>query len=100
MIMLADQPAISAEDLRRLVLAWRRHSDGIAAATYGGTVGVPAIFPRWAFSELQQLRGDRGAQLLLRRHVDRVTRVPMSTAAVDIDTPEDLLLIDPARARR
>ncbi len=96
-IMLADQPAVTAEDLRRLLLAWRRHTDGIAAATYAGSVGVPAIFPRWAFSELQQLRGDRGAQLLFRRHVDRVTRVPMSTAGIDIDRPEDLLMVEAAR---
>ncbi len=96
LILLADQPAVSGEDLRRLLLAWRRHPDGIAAATYAGTVGVPAIFPRWTFSELQQLRGDRGAQLLLRRHVDRVTRVPMSTAGVDIDRPEDLLMVEAA----
>ena len=99
LILLADQPAVTAEDLRRLLLAWRRHADGIAAATYAGTVGVPAIFPRWAFSELQQLRGDRGAQLLFRRHADRVTRVPMSTAGVDIDRPEDLLLVEAAGRR-
>lgn len=94
LILLADQPAVSTEDLRRLLLAWRRHPDGIATATYAGTVGVPAIFPRWSFSELQQLRGDRGAQLLLRRHVDRLTRVPMSTAGIDIDRPEDLLMVE------
>lgn len=99
LVLLADQPAVTAEDLRRLLLAWRRHTDGIAAATYAGTVGVPALFPRWAFSELQQLRGDRGAQLLFRRHVDRLTRVPMSTAGVDIDRPEDLLMVE-AAARR
>ena len=100
LILLADQPAVSTEDLRRLVLAWRRHTDGIATATYAGTVGVPAIFPRWAFSELQQLRGDRGAQLLLRRYTDRLTRVPMSTAGIDIDRPEDLLLVEATGRRR
>jgi CTP:molybdopterin cytidylyltransferase MocA len=39
------------------------------------------------------LRGDRGAQTLLRRAPDRVVRVPMPSAALDVDTPEDLLTL-------
>jgi molybdenum cofactor cytidylyltransferase len=62
--------------------------------------GVPAIFPRSCFTELSQLRGDRGAQMLLKRHTDRVTRVPMMSAATDIDTPEDLLLVEAAAIKR
>lgn len=94
MIVLADQPAVSAEDLRRLVAAWRRQPDGLVAAQYAGTAGAPAIFPSWAFRELTELRGDRGARSLLQRHTDRLVRVPMPGAATDIDTPEDLLLVE------
>jgi CTP:molybdopterin cytidylyltransferase MocA len=32
-----------------------------------------------------------GARALLQRNPDRVVRVPMPSAAIDIDTPEDLL---------
>jgi len=96
LILLADQPSVSTEDLRRLVGAWRRQPDYIAAAQYGATTGAPAIFPGWCFRELTELRGDRGAGALLQRHADRVVRVPMASAAVDVDTPEDLLrLKDP-----
>jgi hypothetical protein len=35
----------------------------------------------------------------LRRNIDRVVRVPMSNAGIDLDTPDDLLLIDVAQAR-
>ena len=61
----------------------------------GTTTGAPAIFPRWTFGDLLELRGDRGAQMLLRRYSDRVVRVPMPRAAIDIDTPEDLLELNP-----
>lgn len=94
LILLADQPAVSTEDLRRLVSAWRRQPSLIVAALHGTTTGAPAIFPRWCFAELSSLRGDLGARTLLRRYVDRVVRVPMPSAAIDIDTPEDLLEVE------
>lgn len=94
LLLLADQAAVTAEDLRRLAGAWRRQPQYVVAAVYGATVGVPAIFPRSAFSELQQLRGDQGARALIQRNPDRLVRVPMESAAIDIDTPEDLLAIE------
>jgi len=97
LLVLADQAAVTAEDLKRLASAWRRQPEHIAAARYGTTTGVPAIFPRSAFSELSELRGDVGARKLLQRNPDRVVRVPMASASIDIDTPEDLLALDPPR---
>ena len=97
LLMLADQAAVTAEDLKRLVSAWRRQPDYIVAARYGMTTGVPAVFPRSVFSDLTALRGDTGARALLQRNPDRVVRVPMASAAIDIDTPEDLLKIDSKR---
>jgi molybdenum cofactor cytidylyltransferase len=89
LLMLADQAAVSTQDLKALVRAWRRDPTQVAAATYGATTGVPAIFPPWCFPALSQLHGDTGARGLLRRHEDRLIRVPMPSAAYDIDTPED-----------
>ena len=97
LLMLADQAAVTAEDLKRLVSAWRRQPDYIVAARYGMTTGVPAIFPRSVFADLAALRGDTGARALLQRNPDRVVRVPMASAAIDIDTPEDLLKIHSKR---
>jgi molybdenum cofactor cytidylyltransferase len=94
MILLADQAAVTAADLKRLESAWRRQPEHIAAALYGATVGVPAIFPRSQFAALAELRGDVGARALLRRNPDRVVRVPMESAALDVDTPEDLLAFE------
>jgi molybdenum cofactor cytidylyltransferase len=95
LIALADQAAVTTEDLRRLAGSWRAHPDHIVAAQYAGITGVPAVFPAWCFPELIELRGDQGAQFLFHRHTERTLRVPIPGAALDIDTPEDLLGIEP-----
>jgi CTP:molybdopterin cytidylyltransferase MocA len=89
LLMLADQVGVSSDDLKRLVSAWKGQ-ESLVASLYSGTVGVPAIFPRWCFSDLSSLRGDVGARLVLQRHSDRLIRVPMPNAAMDLDTPEQL----------
>lgn len=90
LILLGDQVAVSADDLKRLISAWNGESTVIAAAQYEQQTGVPAIFPAFCFSELAALRGDQGAKAVLHRHRDRVVRVAMPNAAVDLDTPDDL----------
>ncbi len=97
LLLLADQAAVTGADLQRLCGLWRRQPHLIAASRYDGTVGVPAIFPRSEFSELAALRGDRGAQALLRGRSDRVVAIELANAAVDIDTPEDLLRLTAER---
>jgi CTP:molybdopterin cytidylyltransferase MocA len=99
LVMLADQAALTVEDLRRLVAGWRRNPDSVVAASYSGTVGAPALFPRRCFAALGALRGDEGARLLLQRELDTLVRVPLPNAAIDIDQPEDLLQLE-ARRRR
>jgi CTP:molybdopterin cytidylyltransferase MocA len=90
MLVLADQLGVTAADLQHLADLWHRQPNSIVAARYGGALGVPAIFPRALFGELLELRGDRGAQALLRRHESRLVALQMPAAAVDVDTPEDL----------
>jgi len=90
LLMLADQPAVTSSDLQRLADSWRRDERAIAAARYGDGCGVPAIFPRSYFPLLLGLRGDRGAQALLRSPRSHCSAVPMPSAVLDVDTPEDL----------
>jgi molybdenum cofactor cytidylyltransferase len=101
LLVLADQVAVTEDDLKRLVAAWRRHPVLIAAALFDGAPGLPAIFPGWAFPDLLGLRGEGDPRIVIRRHVDRVVRISMPAAAIDVNTPEDLLEIDargPGRA--
>lgn len=90
LIVLGDQVAVTGDDLKRLAGAWKEQDNLIAVATYEQHIGVPAIFPRMCFSELAQLRGDQGARGTIERNRDRLVRVPMPNAAVDLDTPADL----------
>ncbi len=99
LLMLADQVAVTADDLKRLHASWRRHPILIAAALYQGSPGLPAIFPRWAFPDLLSLRGEHNPRSVLRKNIDRVVRVPMSNAGIDLDTPDDLLQVDSAQNR-
>ncbi|HEX9208625.1 MAG TPA: nucleotidyltransferase family protein [Steroidobacteraceae bacterium] len=96
LLLLADQVAVTGDDLRRLHASWKRHPVLIASALYDGAPGLPAIFPRWAFTDLLALRGDRDPRTVLRRNIDRVVRVPMSNAGIDLDTPDDLLRLQGA----
>jgi molybdenum cofactor cytidylyltransferase len=93
LLLLADQINVSANDLRHLDDVWRRQTHCIVAAQYSGATGVPAIFPRADFRALGELRGDRGAQAIIRRNPERLVTVPVPNAALDIDRPEDLLLL-------
>lgn len=90
LILLGDQVGITGDDLKRLVDAWKGNESSIAASVYERHVGVPAIFPYFCFSDLAELRGDQGARPILERNRDRLIRVPMPNAAVDLDTPEHL----------
>lgn len=94
LVLLADQPLIDREDLARLTAAWREQPSAIAASRYAGVLGVPAIFPRRHFGELQALEGDQGARPVIERHRDDVVAVDCAHAAVDIDTPADAAALE------
>jgi CTP:molybdopterin cytidylyltransferase MocA len=91
-VLLADLPEITAEDLHHLIACHRLRPGAILRATAeDGTPGHPVLFPVWARPELLQMTGDSGARDLLRRHADRVAPValPGRRAVTDLDTPED-----------
>lgn len=90
LVLLGDQPLISAQDLRNLYRIWHRNPDKIACASFANTLGVPAIFPAHFKARLYECRGDRGAKNLLLRYPNQVVPVAMPSAEFDIDTPADL----------
>lgn len=89
LLMLCDQPNLSTAELAQLVSVWAGHPDRVVASRYGGTFGVPAIFPRAAFPMLEALRGDRGAKSIIEQLADSIL-VDVPGAELDIDRPEDL----------
>lgn len=91
-VLLADQPRIGSEALRRLGAAWQ--SGAVAAvATYDGGRRNPAVLDRSVWEAVRDAAvGDIGARGWMREHSDLVVEVPCDGTgdAVDIDTPSDL----------
>lgn len=93
LLLLCDQVAITAHDLRQLVDRYQQActlgAAGITCSAYGhhpddNNLGVPAIFPRQYFTQLRSLRGDQGAKALL--YQNPVIRLPLPAATIDLDT--------------
>jgi molybdenum cofactor cytidylyltransferase len=89
LVVLCDQPALTAEHLARLVEAWEAAPATAAASGYAGTVGVPAVLPRAWFPRLMTARGDRGARDLLRENAGEVRVIPDERLGEDVDRPEE-----------
>lgn len=89
-VMTCDQPAVTKEHLRRLVLAGRKHKFGEAVcSTYVGRRGVPVLWPRHLFWKLIALSGDEGAKSLL----ESAGTVELIDGELDIDTQETLAFV-------
>ena len=93
LLAVADQPLVGSLIFQRLIAAWRRLPRQIIASQFASTTGLPAIFPRWCFPDLSELRGDQDAQIVIRRYANHVVRLAHPEAQVDINYPEDLLEI-------
>jgi molybdenum cofactor cytidylyltransferase len=90
LLMVCDQPSVTAEHLGRMLHAFRQDPTRTIASVYAARRGVPAIFPQFAFPDLLALRGDRGARGLLLNPNRSVTEIPLEHGEFDIDRPEDL----------
>ena len=90
LLLLADQPLVTAHHLQALVSAWDGTDGEIVATAFAETMGPPVLFPRGAFDALGELTGDQGAKSLLQNSRFDVRTIPFEDAAVDIDTPADL----------
>lgn len=91
LILSCDQPRLTAEHLRALVAAFAPCAGAsIVASSYADVLGIPAVFPRVVFAELQALRGDKGARALLVDPPCPLIDVPFPGGDIDIDQPRDL----------
>lgn len=89
-MLLVDQPFVSAAIIDRLIEEWHRSRAPIVQPVYRGQPGNPVLFARALFSELLTVRGDRGARELIRANPARVLHVAFDDdrPLFDIDTPE------------
>jgi molybdenum cofactor cytidylyltransferase len=89
-LVLADQPGIDPDTIRRVVAALAAAPDRDAArARYTDGPGHPVAFRRSVWPQLVTITGDRGARDLL--ETLSVVEVEVAGAAPrDVDTPADL----------
>lgn len=88
-VMLCDQPYVTADHLRQLMQVQRHEKKSIVATHYDDAPGVPCLFLREWFAALQQLPDRDGAKQLIAAAGDEVVTIPLPGAGVDIDTPAD-----------
>ncbi|GAB3640316.1 nucleotidyltransferase family protein [Spirosoma arcticum] len=108
LILLTDQPHVTAELLRQLVDTAQESGRGIVASRYRAGIapahrperavrpdepahlGVPALFAIRYKTEFMAFTGDVGARKLIRQYPDDCTEVAFPLGAVDLDTPHDV----------
>jgi len=89
-VMLADQPGITAMHISELLGAWDGDAGAIVATAFGETQGPPALFAADCFDDLEALQGDSGGKHLFGDERFRFRKIVFEPAALDIDTPDDL----------
>jgi len=91
MVVLGDQPAITAELIDILINAFRSADKGILVPLHDGKRGHPLLFSARYRQEILSCYDAVGLRGLLLAHPDDVCELGVSTAAVlsDIDNPDD-----------
>jgi CTP:molybdopterin cytidylyltransferase MocA len=93
MLVNCDQPFLTGAHLRQIIDQFELADNLIVAAEFDGIQGSPALFSKCFFLELETLEGDTGARTLLHKYRDKVRKVHIPEAALDIDTEEDWLAL-------
>src|SRR6266403_1719996 len=99
-IMLCDQPFVTAGVVNALVEARRKTGKMIVASAYGEARGVPAFFSRQFFPEITALKANDGARQVIANHPDDVATISFAEGAIDVDTPRDYELLETVKTRR
>lgn len=92
-VALADQPFVTEKHLQKFIDKYLETNISIVAAKYNETIGVPALFDRKVFNEFDQISGDKGAKMIIEKHLNTLISIDLPEAAFDIDTNEDYVKI-------
>jgi molybdenum cofactor cytidylyltransferase len=98
LLLPVDLAILQERDLSRLISRWRSARRRVIARRLGedgdgGTPfgGVPLILPRWLYSRALQVTGDIGLRELVNGlPAEQRVLLNLPSAALDVDTPQDL----------
>lgn len=101
LIVLGDQPLLTAATVDALVDRQEATGARILVPTFEGVRGNPVLFHRALHAEIDAVTGDVGCRGVIARHQAEVLEVPVDDPGilVDIDTPEDAKRVEDALAR-
>ncbi len=85
MVVLGDQPLITAETINILIGEFSTKQQGIVVPVYRGKRGHPVIFDIKYKDELGSLTGDVGGKQVMEAHSDDVSEVGVDSEAVILD---------------
>jgi len=89
-VLMADQPGVTAEVVRALIARFRATRKQVVRAMFEDGPG-PSLLSREIYAEAGHLHGDVGARVLIASHPEWVEDVPFDGPAPrDVDTPEDI----------
>ena len=97
MIVLVDQWQLNVDHIESLIEQRRKMPENIIVASSccreKSKQGPPVIFPKKFFSQLIELTGEQGAKPILIKHPKSIQHIEMSDAFIDLDTPEQLTVL-------
>lgn len=89
LITLVDQPLVNTSDLEKIIEIFKKNNTPLVAASYGNTLGVPALFSADLFPELLTLSGQKGAKAIISKYSQTLAKLDLPAAKLDLDTPEE-----------
>ena len=103
LIVLADQPFVRAETLKRVAKEYQRTNAQIVIPMYKGFRGNPVLLDRSVFPEMMRLTGDIGCRAIFGNHSEGIVKVAVEDMGIllDLDSREDferLKIVGPAES--
>ncbi len=93
-LVLGDQPGISASAIDLLIIAYRLKEKGLVLPIYQGKRGHPILFDLKYRMEIKNLNPEIGLKQLIQLHPEDILEIPVNEPGIiyDLDTPEDYAL--------
>lgn len=89
LISLLDQPLVPISHLEKMLVLFNPgNGQIIASGSSSGWSGVPVLFDKLYFKELEKLTGDEGARKIIQQHPGVVEYIDCGSLLEDIDTHE------------
>jgi len=89
LITLIDQPLITTSYLEKMFGIFQPDSQRIIVSkSASGWKGVPVLFDNTYFKELIELKNEKGAKTIIKRHQENVIFIDGGDILEDIDTPQ------------